>query len=568
MMEHHQIRIPDPVSDSRPRKLLFQIMHDVRKNYVEEPNVDLRTLNNVSMNLARDVFMRKGPQPVISSAPSSSQIQDRDQLLYGARSSNPAAPRPEPTSRIQHTSESAPHQLPGLVPIPKPGKLEEAVADNPIDVAETARRLAGRDDDLLLAKILRNPPPVVCSPAPQVSAANEQTHQPVLAHAPAHARDREHEHFSNQNETDTQQVQQEGRGYSSLLQSAPQSIISDRYVIVNGFDRYWQQSPLRYQYTVLVGTGSVDPLNKSLQTSYKNIHSMQITRLVIPMEIVPRTTFKGIDHTIPIGTCSGNTGKTVKGVYRHAASLSFPYVMISIDGFTDIYDGTNQAARQAFCQMVYSNSYKAPNGRGFVIMEPMQNEKKIFSPTPLATLGRLNVSILRPSGDLFNNSTDDQMIQEIRYETFNRQYLRIVLIKYFDMNDFFVGDSVVVQDYASTQALVRPGLAWTPDPTASYEALNTYINRSEGHEIIELGLANDSGFFQSFCIMAPGKLDTSIGSIVLDAPAMAAVMEMSVSTTPCPSVPFGGALLNMSLQNVMTFKLGVLNPGAPAAFPV
>lgn len=586
MMEHHQVSVPNSETDSRPRKLLFQIMSDVRENYAQEPDVDLRTLNNVSMNLARDVFLRKGVdvphQQITQPQQHQQQSLERDQAVYAGRKSTNGAPRPEATSRIQdtqyteHLSLDLPHHL-------QLGESDSPhVTDNPIDEAETARRLAGRDEDALLAAILRQPP-VVAAPRPQPRP--DVGLEPGPASGPFHAKiptddsirasnDRvgQSGHLEGFTNPSTQTLTlpssaEEGRGYSALLQNAPKTVIFDKYVIVNGFDRYWQQSPLRYQYTVTVGSGgNGDHLNKGLQGSYRNIHSLQVTRLVIPMEIVPSYTYKGIQTSQPF--VSGTIANAVKGSYRHAASLSFPYVMLTIDGFNDIYDGTNGAARRAFCQLVYCNSYKAPNGRGFVILEPMQKEKKIFTPSPLASLNRLNISILTPSGALFNNSTDDSLIHQIQYETCNRQYIRIVVEKYFDMNDFYVGDSIVIQDFLSSQPAALPGNSWVPDPIATYDTLNTYINRSEGHEIVEIGLPNNSGFFRSFCIMAPGTLDARVGNIVLDAGCMAALVEMNLTNTPCPLVAFGGALLNMSLQNVVSFKLGVLGGDAPQSFAV
>lgn len=566
MMEHHQVIVPDSLTDSRPRKLLFEIMQDVKNNYAGEKNVDLRTLNNVSMNLARDVFLRKGGG---YTQKTQQQSLDRDQIQPDGKQFIVGAPRPESTTRPR-----SPERRPQTT-------SSHQVADNPIDQDEVKRRLAGRDGDEFLATILRHVPTGPTGPTvptvptstlvpPVPVALSSQTDMAKLVPDPYMERPsdaqtgkmRIHEAFTeNAPAPVLVGTQSSNRGLSGLQSTPPQAII-EKYIIINGFDRFWQRNPLRYQYSVAVGGNQTDLLNRNLQHTYKNVASLQVTRLVIPMEIVPRTTFKGLDPSAITcatpNTTNMSTIPIIKGVYRHAASLSFQYVMLCIDGLDDVYDGTNDASRQAFCQLVYSTSYKAPNGRGFVIMEPMQDEKKLFSPTPLASLNRLSISILRPSGALFNNSTDDQTISMIQYEPFNRLYLRICVVNYFDLNEFFAGDSVIIQGYHAVQPSATFGSSWKPDKTASYTALNAYINRSEGHEIVELGLANNSGFFKSFCIMAPGAFDFVHGSVALDTASIAAIVEMNQTTFPCPDVPFGGALLNMSLQNVVTFKVGLI----------
>lgn len=568
MVDHHQVVIPHPDSDARPRKLLFQIMHDVRKNYVNEPDVDLRTLNNVCMNIARDVFLRKGvhTKPAVAAHAIEQNTLDRDKL-YGGRMVMAGAPRPESTTREQRVGPPvSDSRLTQGTPLPLPAIEQTGVADMPIETDETTRRMAVRDEDELLASILRSSPTPLAAKQDDkaVMASNDRQESRLI------------ENFAT-SPPSAAPIASGGMGINALLQNAPFPKVTERYVIINGFDRYWQVSPLRYQFTISIGGIGTDPMNKNLQMKYKNVQSIQVTRLVIPMEIVPRSAFKGIDHSfVDRGNTSMNTGtssaltpsslQALKGVYRHAASLSFQYVMLCIDGYNDVYDGTNDASRQSFCQLVYSTSYKAPNGRGFVIMEPMQDERKVFSPSPLASLSRLSISILRPSGALFNNSTDDQVVSLIQYEPFNRQHLRIVVGSYFDMNEFFTGDSIIVQNFLSVQPLKTA--KWAPDMTASYTALNAYVNQPQGHEIVEIGLANDSGFFKSFCIMAPGAFDASIGRFVLNAAAIAAVVEMNTTTFPCPDVPFGGALLNMSLQNVVTFKIGVLEGDGPSGFAV
>ena len=122
----------------------------------------------------------------------------------------------------------------------------------------------------------------------------------------------------------------------------------------------------------------------------------------------------------------------------------------------------------------------------------MQDEKKIFQ-TPLSELSRLSISLRKPNGELFNDSVDDLKIFKVEYELMNRQYLKIVTNKFFDKNEFYKGDTVVLRDYA----LVLLSQTMT---TSAMRTLENYINRTQGHEVIELGQANDSGYYRNFYI--------------------------------------------------------------------
>lgn len=574
MNDHHNIKLPSADTDSRPRKLLLTIMQNVHQRFLEEdPTVDIRALNNVALNIARDVFMKKALDPldpVLKQSRESVSV-DRDQLRYGGRTAMIGLPRPQITSQnrvvdSQKDGDARPtfDITPTPQQVPKWADVGTAsVSDTPIAESELTKRLAGRDDDAFLASILRTPqapPNFEESFIPVDSHVYQGSSKETITVSPSSKPTT----ILAANDTKSKVPKPQASTSASALASFDKPLvvvgtsIVEKYIIINGFDRYWQVNPRRHEFTVRVGgTPQQDPLVKDLQGSYKNVNHIQITRLIIPMEISPPPCSIGQSAASIIYGSSTN-GTTMKGSYLNGVSLSFPYVTVAIEGLQDVYDGTNSSARNAFCHMVYTTSYKAPNGRGFVILEPMQDERKLFQPSPLASLSRLDISILRPSGALFNESMDNQTILQVMYEPYNPKYLRIGLTNYFDMNDFYVGDSVVIRDYTAVQSKAIATSAWVPDASASYQALNAFINRTEGHEIIELGLPNESGFFRSFCITAPSKFDPCMGSMVVEMPVIAAINEINNQSCPCPVVPYGGAILNMSIQNVLTFRIGLL----------
>lgn len=214
MMDHHRVTIPNAESDTRPRKLLYQIMQDVKRSYAEDITVDLRTLNNVALNIARDVFLRKGsdktgqnqgtmsniptegpnrqqPQqrqqrlePNALPLPSQSQSIDRDSLLYGGRQAVGGVPRPMPTSQAREIFQqpeivASDRMLQsGTVQDAGPRKWDDSaspqVTDAPLHNDELVRRMAGRDEDEMLAAILRLTPAPATPPLNSTLIATNQ----------------------------------------------------------------------------------------------------------------------------------------------------------------------------------------------------------------------------------------------------------------------------------------------------------------------------------------------------------------------------------------------------------
>jgi hypothetical protein len=186
-----------------------------------------------------------------------------------------------------------------------------------------------------------------------------------------------------------------------------------RYLSINSADRNFELEPMRYKFSV-----SSFSENNDLQRKYKNIHTISIGKVIIPEEVIQNT---GV-------TINQNLKKT----FNYDFSFAYPYLILSIDEFNDVYDGTNETVRKAFSKLIYASTYKAPNGRGYIILKPMQKEKKTFYPAPLSSFGKLNLSILRPNGELLNQSADNYKLFKVEYEQSNVQYLKIVTNIYFD----------------------------------------------------------------------------------------------------------------------------------------
>lgn len=306
-----------------------------------------------------------------------------------------------------------------------------------------------------------------------------------------------------------------------------------RYLSINSADRNFELEPMRYKFSV-----SSFAENTDLQRKYKNIQTISVGRVIIPEEVIQNT---GV-------TINQNLKKT----FNYDFSFAYPYLILSIDEFNDVYDGTNETVRKAFSKLIYSSSYKAPNGRGYIILKPMQKEKKTFYPAPLSSFGKLNLSILRPNGELLNQSADSYKLFKVEYEQFNVQYLKIVTNIYFDKNEFWSGDEIVIKNHQMT--VLTEGMS-----ADLVKKFNDFINRKEGHEVKEVGSANDYGFFRTFYIQAPGVFDKEQGRFVLNDGLIETLNLYNNEIDFCdPSTPSNGVIMNNSLQNSVSMELECL----------
>jgi hypothetical protein len=313
-----------------------------------------------------------------------------------------------------------------------------------------------------------------------------------------------------------------------------------RYLAINGFDRNVQRDALRYRFTI----------ESMSQQRYRNITKLQFTKLILPMEIVepPRTLTTHL-----------------RSYFQHDYKLSYPYLLLSVAELQTTYDGTNDALRQSSTLFVYENSYTAENGRGYLILCPAQNDHHAYSPaTPLASLPpRLTFSILKPNGTLLNQSRDQSRVFKLEYTLLNKNNLKIVLSKFFDKNEFYKGDTVLLRDCH----LEIP--AGSTVSSSAYAKLNAFLNRHEGHDIVELGQPNANGYYDNFITLAPGTVNEDTGERVVDADIVAAIHDYNTAHADAfckhdASTMSTGAVINMSLQAVITarFTMTVSDPSA------
>lgn len=320
--------------------------------------------------------------------------------------------------------------------------------------------------------------------------------------------------------------------------------VSVRYLSICGADRDWAAQRRRYSYTVrLGGGGENDP-----QAAPRDVVAVAVRSVVLPLDVLES---RSIVHA-------------PRRTFQHDFSLGYPYLVLRISELGSNYDGTNPVVRDCFCKLMFDTSYSTPSGRGFLVLKPMQDEERVFSPAPLASLPRLTVQLLKPNGTLFNNSTDDYEVAKLEHEPFNPHLVKLVLDKFFDRNEFTHGDHIIVRGFR-----LRPDAPAGEQLPPALRRVEEFANRPEGHEVVEVGEANEAGFHRTLYVLAPGVLDADAGRVAQDAEAVAALNEHNASAPPAiqleSGAPGNGRVMNTTLQNVFGLCIKVLEPRAETA---
>jgi hypothetical protein len=289
----------------------------------------------------------------------------------------------------------------------------------------------------------------------------------------------------------------------------------------------------------VIGYENVEVLtdtSTNVQRNLKNIYSISINNVVIPID----------------------NPSSRSSLQKNSYNFNYPYLLLQIDEFTNVYDGTNETTRKSFCKLLYKTTYSSDNGRGYVILKVSQFEKKVFEPVLLSTMPSLHFSILTPYGQLVNDSRDGYSILKIEYEPFNRYYLKVITNSYFDKNEFYTGDHIIIKLHMIYKLV----------DTANYtyiQAFNTFINKPEGHRITNVGTPNDSGYFKSFYIQAPGFFSESTGTYVIDNNIIEEIITYNCNTDFTMDNP-NGYILNTSLQNSISMTVVTKDLASKALF--
>lgn len=274
-------------------------------------------------------------------------------------------------------------------------------------------------------------------------------------------------------------------------------------------DRDWLRNNKenRYQFTVnfdpAANGQSFNP-NLSAQQKFKNIVRIELIKCIMPGE--------GLDVTVNKTTSTTTTG------YQDNI-LNFPYVTVRIAELENNNFGTDNFLDRAFGVLQYDAQWLADstaptptdarNTKGYLAMIPKFLKcQKEFYPTPLSTLQKLTIEILRPNGELVSTAPDTYDVAGIigagasvfggsypfnvvpsgAYNIFNAGPPRlpfnffIVTNKYFSRFEVSPGDRIQLSGYTYTDAAFND-----PNNGSALRDFSNWINRPEGHIVLNIG---------------------------------------------------------------------------------
>ena len=522
MRDKYDFDIFSAAKDTNVKQVLYKIMTQVDAEYGSDLNI--KDKNNVVLNFSRDHYRQQYKLSKTSTKKVNVKNLQREHEIFGARSMNTTQIKPEAVFERGRSTENEFKQL-------EESRKEPTQRVQPkFDEPKTEDALRPDDFNKRIANLTKSRGDLTTVPQERLQQDSEFAKRNIIDVNPKDMFVLNDEKLasSSSNAPVTKSVLRQ-----EFVTSPTTKIYTvERYFCINGFDRDWGVSKQRFRFTTDFSAN-----DNSIQHRYKNIKSLSVKRIIIPQEIRESSSINNVP----------------KSYYNFSFNFNFPYIFLQIDEFDNVYDGTSETVRKGFTQMIVDKCYYAPNGRGYLVLQSMQDEKKIFQ-TPLSELSRLSISLRKPNGELFNDSVDDLKIFKVEYELMNRQYLKIVTNKFFDKNEFYKGDTVVLRDYA----LVLLSQTMT---TSAMRTLENYINRTQGHEVIELGQANDSGYYRNFYIKAPGTFDESCGKFVVDAALIDCLNAYNdaYNFIANPNTT-NGMMLNMALQCVFSFKIEQILP--------
>jgi hypothetical protein len=274
--------------------------------------------------------------------------------------------------------------------------------------------------------------------------------------------------------------------------------------------------------------------------------------------------------------------------------MKYPYLLLRIDELDSVFRGTNNWVDRAFSTLIFdkvffssvlSTEYISGAGtsivnstpkqgftseynRGFMKFNPAYFEKKKFYNNPLASLNSMSISITDPRGNFINTQSDvltntaitftgtlDTIGATLELGASNaypfsthskHKMIKIETTTYFSNRLVRVGDRILVRNF-------------TMNTTGTNNSrFTTFINREEGHTIINLDLETNGtdetknrGFIKNLYISPPGTLN-ALNQTVDGDTNYYTNLDFTSATY--------GTLINIDLQSHLLFRIVTRDP--------
>jgi hypothetical protein len=499
MQDEQNVSIPlDNLQEVKVKA--FNIMRLIKAKHVNM-GTPLKQLNNILLNEMRDTYLEEhnltpNRKPVVKSL-------SRDQDLFGKRQvmTNQIKPAISSFSR-----EDTVKNFDVIMSQRRP--------DHDNTILETKLPFATIKEDMLKPDVLSDKLKSFEEDRLKTSVELTQQQRDIMTQDPKSIFTHFDSELMKNSQKQPKQQQEQNARVSYFENSSTATVIPSqsihrgvtRYALFNGYDRKWDVYPRRFNFALETD---------DLSTSLKNIIELRFTKLIIPLEVT-----KGkINETENLG----------RPLTYYRFGMTQPYLILSIDEVQGLYDGISSAVKKSTTAFIFEKAYTADNGRGFMILEPVQDEARVYYPNPMATLPKLTFSVLRPNGVLFNMSADDNSLISLSYSPVdnNKLYLRLTTKRFFDKNELNIGDVIMFKSFTlpskqqfTNQLQNEMNRAPTQNELDVYgkgiQQVESFMNRLEGHEVQNLGTASHSGLYKEFIIFIPRALNTLTGNYEID----------------------------------------------------
>lgn len=367
-------------------------------------------------------------------------------------------------------------------------------------------------------------------------------------------------------------------------------------LFITSADRDWFRNTTenRYNFTVNFNTGSKKigyGYNTAIQTRLRNIQRIEFVKAIVPIESLTQIV-RVIRSKNGDDPAAYDTGRVVN-------VFSLPFLGIRIDELEPNGYSTKPDEDATFAIVQYDTTWSSDLYAPHMIMNggriPDNNvcaksgytglipkflkTQRVYTPTPLATLQKLSISMQRHNGTLLSTDSDVWSVANVCLSDctspaigtdcgcsaytatdISNSYIFVETSKYFPHSAISEGDHIQFQGY-------------NPQTSSSAASdFSNYINRSEGHYVVAIGYVDiNSGALPhdikngrnnaGYCniIMLRSRFDDpSTGHVTRNASYYGGskVAEDTLAAALCnESVQSGAALINLSRQTHVVLRV-------------
>ena len=250
-------------------------------------------------------------------------------------------------------------------------------------------------------------------------------------------------------------------------------------------DRDWLANRAENRYNFSVSFNPANNTNSStfspsVKERFKNIVRIELVKVIFSAESLDVSV-----RQVATATPAWDTSRVLN-------VLTYPYLMVRLNEWTGNGFGTNANIDNTFGLVQYDQTWKsdssAPNF-GYISMTPRYlKAQRVYSPTPLATLQKLSITLETPDGSPLTSTLDTVDISRIYLAgsittsiyataTPGDSYIFIATKLFFSRFAVAEGDTIQIRGYD----------VGTSIPAQLQNDFNSFINSTDGHVVVGTG---------------------------------------------------------------------------------